>query len=406
MSCNEKILACALAILSISGIFSVGVSSQEKAPSQNYLLVRVFENNNFLSGLPLSEFELLENGQPQKLEGLLEFHRRDLVRQEGTIAELPEINRSYFLLFQMYDYQPQLLDALNYFFSRSFSPGDQVQAQTPMGNYRLNPSLLSSNTPEIAARQMNDILKKDINQGNSLYQSILRDLKRFVQGIEGLNPVAGGDEQTDTSISLFGLERLLSQYRDSLQKLESLRMVDEDKLLSFASLLKKIKGEKVIYFVYQQEFRPEISSAMLTTLISNNQDNQQILSDLQDLFQVYHHELRLDQDKIIKAFCDSGAEVHFLFVERIPEKWGGLVMREQSEDVFKLYSSIAEATGGSVATGKNLLTLFQKADAFSENYYLLFYPKEITTVTGEFVQIKVRTIKPGTKVMSRRGFYY
>ncbi|MCI4446293.1 MAG: hypothetical protein JHC32_09750, partial [Candidatus Aminicenantes bacterium] len=74
MSCNEKILACALAILSISGIFSVGVNSQEKAPGQNYLLVRVFENNNFLSGLPLSEFELLENGQPQKLEGLLEFH--------------------------------------------------------------------------------------------------------------------------------------------------------------------------------------------------------------------------------------------------------------------------------------------------------------------------------------------
>ncbi|MGC8891096.1 MAG: hypothetical protein ACP5P6_00645 [Candidatus Saccharicenans sp.] len=406
MKILKMILISGSVIFLTAAILNTGAKSQEKASAQNYLPVRVLENDQFLSGLQLSDFELLANGQPQKIEGLLEIHKKDLIKQEGNIAEVPEINRSYFLLFQMYEYQPQLLEALNYFFSNTFTPGDQVQAQTPMGNYRLNPNLLASNNPELAAKQMNDILKKDINMGNSYYQSIVRDLKRFVQGIEGLNPVAGGDEQTDASISLFGLERLLSQYRDSLQKLESLRMVDENKLVGFAELLKRIKGEKILYFVYQQEYRPEISSTMLNTLISNNQDNQEILSELQDLFQVYHRELRLDQDKVVKAFSDSGTEVHFLFVERIPEKWGGLVMREQSEDIFKLYSAIAGATGGGVFSGKNLTNLFQKVEAVSRDYYLLFYRPEISASAEEFINLKVSVNRPRTRVLSRAGYYY
>jgi hypothetical protein len=405
MSKRKKIIFPILFLVLVLVGWPGAVKARGKDDVRNYLRVRVFENNKFVSGLGLADFELLENGQPQKLEGLLEINRKDIVKYTGSIAEELDINRAYFLIFQMYEYRPDLINALSNFFSKALTPGDFVRVQTPMGNYKLNPALLTSSSPEVAAKQMNDILKKDINQGNSFYQSLIRDLKRLVQGIEGLNPVAGGDEQTDASISYFGLERLLNQYRDSLYKLEALRIVDEDNLMNFASMLKSIKGQRVLYFIYQQEFRPEISPTMLNTLIDNNQDNQQVLSNLHDLFQVYHRELRIDQKKVIQAYCDSGVEVHFLFVEKVPEKLGGLTMREQSEDIFKLFCSISEATGGLVATGKNPQVMFERILEATENYYLLFYSPAVSERSGQFIKLTVRVKDPGYKVLNRAGYF-
>ena len=55
----------------------------------------------------------------------------------------------------------------------------------------------------------------------------------------------------------------------------------------------------------------------------------------------------------MEAYCDSWADFNFLFMKRTPERFGGINMREQSEDVFKLFSKIAAATGGIAETTQN-----------------------------------------------------
>jgi hypothetical protein len=375
------------------------------ANQQVVVKVRVFQPGGFVGGLKLKDFALLTDSNRLAAEGLLEIKGKDILTKDGQIEDLPNLNRHYFLLFQMYDYLPELNEVLLYFLKTAYLPGDGIEIQTPAHRYDLNPGALSSTTPNVAAQQMADFLKKDILQGNAYYLSLGRDLRRIVQAIEGINPMAGMGDQGSAELSLMGLERLLSQYRDTLQKVESLRILDEKKLLDFARNLERVEGQKILYFIYQQEFRPELSQAMLNTLIANNQDNQQILSDLQDLFQVYHREIKLNLDKLAEMFNRAGVEVNFIFLERIPERFGGLVMREQSEDVYKLFYSLATATGGQISAGNRLSPMVEKIIANNLSYYLLFLnPLAVGSQPG-YHQLKVGVSNPSFTLAAPAGFF-
>jgi hypothetical protein len=251
---------------------------------------------------------------------------------------------------------------------------------------------------------MEDIVRKDINKGNFTYTSLVRELRRLVQGISGSNPIAGGDEASAGMVSYFGLEQLLSQYRESLAKLEAQQGIDQSKIIAFAQALKKQDGRKFLFFFCQQEWRPEISPQMLTSLIDNNQDSQSILADLHELFQVYHRNISLDVGKIVQAYCDSGADVNFLFMKRTPEKFGGITMREQSEDVFKVFSQIAVATGGIAETTQNPVAEVGDALKAAETYYLLSYMPTPAAGAGAFKTITVKVRDKNYKILNRRGY--
>jgi VWFA-related protein len=377
---------------------------QETAPALVSIAVRVFDGAQFVGGLARQDFELLENGVPQKIETLFEVDKNAVTRQEGEGPVPADLSRRFFLLFQMYEYNPKVSEALRYFFNNALLPGDTLEVQTPVKNYMLTPQAFAQKPKDLLAKEMDDIVRKDINQGNFMYKGLVRELKRLVQGIEGLNPAAGGDEQSDASVSYFGLEQLLSQYRESLAKLEAQQSFDQSKIIAFAEALKKPSGRKLVFLFYQQEFRPEISPKMLQALISVNQEDQNIIADLHELFQVYHRNISLDMRKIVPAYCDSGADVNFLFMKRTPEKFGGMTMREQSEDVFKLFSQIASATGGISETTQSPLAEVRDALKAAETYYLLSFAPTPGAGAGEFKTISIKVKEKNYKVQSRRGF--
>jgi VWFA-related protein len=378
--------------------------SQEKAAAPVTVAVRVFDGGQFVDGLALRDFELLENGVPQKIDALFKVDKNAVTRQEGEGPASPVTARHFFLLFQMYEYNPQISEALRYFFNNALLPGDTLEIQTTIRNYMLTPAAFAKKPKDVLAKEMDTIVRKDINQGNFVYKGLIRDLRRMVQGIEGLNPVAGGDVESDASISSFGVEHLLNQYKDSLHKLEALRMIDQDKIIGFAQALKKQEGRKFVFFFYQQEFRPEISPAMINTLIDNNQANQNVLADLHDLFQAYHQNISFDQQKIVQAYCDSSADLNFLFLTRTPEKFGGITMREQSEDMFKIFAQAATATGGIAESTQNPTTEIRDALKASEMYYLLSYTPTSALKDGAFKTITVKVREKDYKVIYRRGY--
>jgi VWFA-related protein len=378
--------------------------SQEKAPAPVTVAARVFDGGQFVDGLALRDFELLENGVPQRIDALFKVDRNAVTRQEGEGPALPVTARRFFLLFQMYEYNPKVSEALRYFFNNALLPGDTMEIQTSMRNYMLTPAALAKKPKDVLAKEMDDIVRKDINQGNFVYKGLMRDLRRMVQGIEGLNPVAGGDEESDASVSTFGLEYLLNQYKDSLHKLEGLRTLDQDKIVGFAQALRKLDGRKFVFFFYQQEFRPEISPSMFNTLIDNNQESQNILADLHDLFQTHHQNISLDQQKIVQAYCDSSADLNFLFMNRTPERLGGITMRDQSQDVFKIFAQAATATGGIAESTQNPTAEIRDALKASETYYLLSYTPASAAKDGEFRTITVKVKDKDYKVLCRRGY--
>jgi VWFA-related protein len=377
---------------------------QEKPPAPVNVAVRVFDGGQFVDGLALRDFELLENGVPQKIDALYRIDKNAVTRQEGEGPASPASARHFYLLFQMYEYNPKISDALLYFFNNALLPGDTLEIQTSMRSYKLTPQAFAKTPKDVLAKEMDKIVRKDVGEGNFVYKGLIRELRRIVGGIEGLNPIAGGDEESDAAVSNFGLEPLLNLYRDSLHKLEDLRTIDQDKIIGFAQALKKQDGRKFVYYIYQQEYRPEISPGMYNQLIDLNQDNQNILSGLHDLFQAYRQNISLDQQKIVQAYCDSAADLNFLFMTRTPEAFGGIVMREQSEAVFKIFAQAAAATGGIAVSTQNPVAEIKTALKTSEAYYLLAYTPASTAKDGAFETITVNVKDKNYKILNRRGY--
>jgi VWFA-related protein len=403
MNRNKGISAPA-AVLAILAFVLSPALSQEKAPAPVTVAVRVFDGGQFVDGLALRDFELLEDGVPQRIDALFKVDKNAVTRQEGEGPALPVTARRFHLLFQMYEYNPKVSEALRYFFNNALLPGDTLEIQTTMRNYSLTPAAFAKKPKDLLAKEMDDIVRRDINQGNFVYKGLIRDLRRIVQGISGLNPIAGGDEESDSSVSSFGLEYLLNRYRESLQKMEALQSLDQNKIIAFAQALKKQDGKKFVFFLYQQEFRPEISPIMLNSLISVNQQDQNILADIHELFQVYHRDISADLQKIVQAYSDSSADFNFLMMKRTPEKFGGITMREQSEDVFQVFSQVAAATGGIAESTQNPAAEVKDALKTAETYYLLSYTPASAANEGKFKPISVKVREKNYKVLNRQGY--
>lgn len=392
------LLALLLTVLNLSS----QLEQQEVTVINIAVSTRVFDGNKFVGNLKIEDFELFEDGIPQKIEALYLTNKTHISKAEEYKKFAPQVSRSFYLLFQLLDYNPKLAEAFDYLFEEVLLPEDNLIIMTPVKTYSMPKQALKKFSKEQLSKEMQSIVRKDITIGSSQYKSIMRDLKRIVRGISGhrfmTDSESIGGEFSSLSLSL-------PRYRQALLDMEKLRVVDEKWLLMFAQQLKRIEGQKNVFFFYQREFRPEISPANLSRLISMNQDNPGVLGDLQDLFQLYHRYTSHDVDKINQAFADVSLSFNFLFISKESEHISGIYMREQSEDVFKTFSEAANATGGIVNSSQNPSFAFKKALEASESYYLLYYFPKDYKKDGKFKNIEVKVKNKDYKITYRQGYY-
>jgi hypothetical protein len=212
-------------------------------------------------------------------------------------------------------------------------------------------------------------------------------------------------ESSESASEGFSLEFLLPKYRSTLEKMDDLRIVDEKTFIRFAEILKNQKGENHVFFFYQREFKPEISPSIVNKMMSIYQDNPNIISELQDLFQFYHREIQFDVVRIKQSFSDSSFIFNFIFMNKSPENISGINMREQSEDIFSIFSEAARATGGIVDNSQNPAYAFKNALEASGAYYLLYYSPADYKKDGKFKSISVNVKNKDYKVMHRHGYF-
>ncbi|MBM3295983.1 MAG: VWA domain-containing protein [Candidatus Aminicenantes bacterium] len=373
------------------------------APAPVVVPLRVLDGDRFVDDLGIGDIELFEGDARREIEGLYFVRQAGIERREGPREFGPRVNRTFYLLFQMTDYNPKLSAAVDFLFNEALLPGDSLVIQTPLKAYSLSPQAFALKTKKELAAEMNGLIKKDIKTGNAEFNSLLNDLKRLVRNIAGISPMAGID--SDYTTSQAGLEYMLSRYKETAQKIESQRLMDERKILGFGRQLKGVAGRKVVFFIYQREFRPEMQPMVLNTLLTNAQDQPTVMSDLQDLFHLYSRDVSLNTERITNTFADAGITLHFIFMNKEPENVSGIVMREQSEDVFKAFTLVARATGGVVDSSHNPTAAFKKAADHSEDYYLLYYTGAGKETGGEFRRITVRLKNPRYAVSHRLGYF-
>ncbi len=389
----------------------LSVASQDAAPQPRPAVevrVHVTSGGRFVDDLTLGDFGLLEDGKTQRLGSLALVKKGSITRQEGIEGVRVPPARSYTLLFQLVDWDPNLTEAVDYLFGTVIKPGDSLALVTPFKPYHLQSDALTLRTKTELSESMKDVLRKDVLRGGGEYRDLITELRRLSRAIGGGSGASQEDIDTDPTTdaeSGFGLEMQIDRYRQALMKIDSIRLVDEAKLLAFAGSLRPVAGQKTVVLFYQREFRPEISPTTLTRLMSLYQDNPDILSNLMDLFQFYKREKTFDVERVKKAFADADIDFHFIFMEKKNQRVFGATMREQSEDIYPGFVEIAKATGGTSESSANPASAFKRATEEAADYYLLSYTPEASDQGPGFRQISVNVKRGGCKVMNPLGYY-
>ena len=280
---------------------------------------------------------------------------------------------------------------------------DNLTIITPMQTYTLPSGALKKFSRDQISKEMQNIIRKDVQIGSANYRSAFRDLKRLVQSISGSG--RGVDQLEESSAdSAASMEFLLPRYRETLMNMERLRVVDEKWFLTLAQQMKMIGGQKNVFFFYQREFRPEISGTAYNRIISEYQDKPNVLAEINDLFAFYRRDTELNPNRIKQAFADSSIDFYFLFMDRRPESAPGIIMKEQSEDVFSTFSEVTKATGGLIRTSQNPAMGFKNAVTASESCYFLFYSPKDYKKDGKFKKIEVKMKNRDYNIKYRTGY--
>jgi len=363
--------------------------------------VRVMDGNLFIDTLTPQDFEIYEDGQLQDLKSFYLVKNTNLQKQEGASWSTPNTARRFFMLFQFLDYNPQLNDAIDYFFKNVLLPDDTLTVITPLKRYTLPREALETKTREQISKELQNLVRKDTKIGAGDYNSLLNDLKKIVRSISG-TPMTGMESDSGSG---FGLEFQLPRYKDTLQRLDEIRIVDQRKFLIFASQMKRMKGQKIVFFFYQREFRPEIDPQILNQLMSLYQDQPNIIGQVQDLFTMYNRATRMDVNQISQAFSDASVMFNFIFMNKEPQDIRGIKMHEQSEDVFDTFVQVADSSGGIIDNSQNPSDGFKLAVNACQEYYLLVYNPKNYQKDGKFKNITIIVKNKNYKVSYRKGYY-
>jgi hypothetical protein len=410
----------ALAVLAANG--APGQSIQHEAKVVNVAVpVRVFQGDRFVDSLAIGDFEVTDNGKPQTLEAVYLVKRTSIERREETRPFAPRTGRNFFLFFELGEFEPKLLEALEYFVTTVLIPGDELTLVTPMKTYKLKSRVFERANRRKVFEDIAALVRRDVLIGYSESRGILEEMKDLSQVLASLvssranevlaaampsNPtdITSPTVLSEATFSATSSEEQLQNYLMLLQKLESLRVVEQSKFVEFARYLRMLNGQKDVFIFYQREFLPKIDPKVLNLYLSVYNDRPEIVHTLSSLFELYKRDVTLDVDYLKKAYSDASTAVHFMFISRPPATAEGIVMVEQSEDVFAPFLELARATGGFAGTSANLLTMMKSAVEASENYYLLYFRPPDYVADGKFHDLAVRVKGGGYRITHRAGY--
>jgi len=401
---KKVFLSAAVLIMSIA-VFSQQIT-QESLVINIEVPVRVYKGNTFVDNLTIDDFEILEEGIPQKIEAVYLVKKKSIERKEEKRKFSPEISRNFFLFFETSEYTSKLGDAISYFIHNKIISGDNIIFVTPLRTYRMVDRALDFKSKEELAQDLKEILYKDSLIGFSEYRNAVGELMGLAEALSSEGSSFGQlNEFSSHEYTDLPLERKLMRYGDILNMIENLRRVDQQRLLAFAEYLENLEGQKYVFMFYQREFIPQIEPRIIDQFMTIYQDSPGILRSLSSLYDFFRRETSLDLDLLKKTYADSSVSIHFLFITTPPEDVPGIYFREQSEDIYGALREMSRATGGYMESSANPDFLFRRSVEASENYYLLYYSPLNYKVSDKFIEIKVRVKNKDYRVIHRLGYF-
>ncbi len=376
--------------------------------------VRVFKGAAFVDTLMLEDFEVWDNGQPQKLEAVYLVKKTNIERREETTAFAPRMARHFTLVFEMSEFDPRLDEGLEFFMNNVLIPGDSLVVVTPMKTYRMRAEASFGQERSQILKRLVGLVRRDILIGNSEYRALLEDLKAIARSLagsfSGSGALSGGGYVPREALANEGkfsggsFEEQLQNYASCLSRFESLRQVNEKQFLELAHFLKTIEGQKDVFLFYQREFLPNLDPKIMNQFLGLYNSRVDVVLSVMNLFDFSKRDTTFNVEAVKRAFSDSSTAIHFLFLTSQAEAAPGIVMEERTEDVFEPFREMARATGGFSEVSANFEFIMKSAAAALENYYLLYYTPVGYKADGSFHELKVKVKSGGYRLAHRSGY--
>ncbi|MBN2206568.1 MAG: hypothetical protein JW742_04120, partial [Candidatus Aminicenantes bacterium] len=325
----------------------------------------------------------------------------------------PKTGRNFYLFFELAEVDPRLAEALEFFVWNVLLPGDGLTLITPVKTYRMKPESIDVLPKPKLVEQLTGLVRRDVVVGHAEYRDAVDELAAMAKTLASAISMNAehGDTLDFSGAGLSGhldglsLEDLLARYLVLLEKLQSLRRLDEKTFHGFAETLKSQEGRKYVYLFYQQEFLPLIEPRILYQYMDLHQGQPAVLTMLSDIAHFAVSSAPLDVAAAEAAYADASTAVHFMFLTRRPEDRPNVRFEERGADLFAPFREMAEATGGLAQSSANPVFLMKKAVQAAENYYLLYYAPRGYAADGAFKTIRVRVKPRGCEVSHRSGYF-
>ena len=357
--------------------------------------VRVFRGESFIDNLTIADFEVFENGIRQKVEAVYLIKKKSVAKEEGNARFTPSVSRNFVLMFEIIEYIPKMEESIDFFFQNVFLPGDNLTVITPRKSYQFNSKAFEKMSTIQIASQLKEKLREDTVSGNAEYRNLLNEL-------------------TDVLAMNMDIDEKMALFRQVLTRLETIRSIDEERLINFANFLKEKEGQKNVFLFYQKDVLPQLNADVLNRIVSENQDRIDIQQNVSELFEFYRRDLNFDPENVNQIFSDSSISMHFLYITKKPtqavdaSRFGSMenmTLAEQSEDIFSTFREMAQATGGFIGSSFYATDTFKKAVEATENYYLLYYSPINYRPDGKFKNIRVRVKGKSYRITHRAGYF-
>jgi hypothetical protein len=371
--------------------------------------VRVLQKGQFVKDLTKEDFEIYENGVLQPITGFEVRSRSISVPVDVSEEEMkikPE-KRLLLLIFNIFDYQDYVGEAIDYFFANMFRKGDRVIVLT-------EGSLFPIETGKSVAKVAHDV-KDSLKQFKvissmqilSAYQNLRSEADRLILALQGPNPMPW-----DQAVMAFyrNYERIWLEYK---------RQFITPDLELYRNLIKKIKaeeGEKWALCFQQREMFPELknegrlerlirelvdtpSEDPLKTTQQRNVRSMQM--QLQRLFDVSGD---VPTEALKNLFMEANITFHLLLLKSLrPMVEQDFELREVAKDYEDCFRQISFSTGGHTVFSNKVVAAMEEASQTEDYYYLLVYsPKEDPAEKPLAIDVKVK--KKGLDVIHLKQF--
>ncbi len=360
--------------------------------------VRVLHKGKFVRNLTREDFEIYENGILQPITGFEVRSRRISLPVDVSTEELkisPE-KRFFLLIFNIFDYQDYVGEAIDYFFANTFRKGDRIVILTEGNLFNIE----TGKGPTEVAQGVKDMLKKfkviSTMQILSAYQNLRSEADRLILA---LMEAGGRSIPWDQAILAFyrNYERIWVEYKK--------QFITPD-LELYRSIIKRIKaeeGEKWALCFQQRDMFPKLKNEgrlerLIRDKVDTPSDNPMITTQqrnvrsmqmqLQRLFDVSGD---MPTGALKNLFMEANITFHLLLLKShrtLVEK--DFELGEVSQDYEDYFRQISYSTGGHTAFSNKVIEAMIEASQTEDYYYLLVYsPKEDPTKKPLTIDVKV-----------------